>query len=122
MEHSHPGYRNAYNLYRQIWTDDFPAYLTTGRESFSTEMSFFLTVAAIEYSISSKTSLGWRLENRGGIRNTIRRRTRQCRAGVTGIQGAEITGECKTIGKFSRCPKAVSGLEKSELGIGKKLL
>jgi hypothetical protein len=32
-----------------------PAYRTTGRESFSKEMSFSLTGAAIESSISSKT-------------------------------------------------------------------
>src|SRR5262245_38549753 len=55
MEHSHPDYRNAYSLYRQIWTDDFPAYLTTGRESFSTEMLFSLTGAATEFWIFSKT-------------------------------------------------------------------
>ena len=54
-EHSLRDCRSVYNLYRRIWTDDFPAYRTTGRESFSKEMLFSLTGAAIEFSISSKT-------------------------------------------------------------------
>jgi hypothetical protein len=44
------------------------------------------------------------------------------RARLKEFKGAGIIEEYKTIGKFSCCPKAVSGLEKSELGIGKKLL